>query len=241
VEQRDLIAGQLLKIANASSRFRENHKCKERSHVYQLPNCKATLTSCSFRLFTAPQTRKERSGDLHFWNTQLGFNQLHIVTYRATQKLFIAPPFRQVFTQYWQPTEVSRHLHSFTRHRRPHSAAAAPAAEEQLQKMKQLLNFSVIFQFSTFMEEVEMALRPYSKPARYAATHRPRRTCAVLASQKRQEHSNVLFSTGAGKIRNAYEWEENEKLFPPNKIEAVPVLSAQWWKPKQADGWRASC
>ncbi|MBK7937009.1 MAG: hypothetical protein IPJ82_07885 [Lewinellaceae bacterium] len=114
------------------------------------------------------------------------------------------------------------------------------AAEEQLQKMKDLLNYvESFYPFSTFMEEVELALRPY-----FEASQMQRNTAAAgvrvplfLRAKNEKEHNCVLFFDGvlAKSAMPSYEWETKmKKFFHRNKIEAVPTLSVQWWKsPKQ--------
>jgi hypothetical protein len=89
------------------------------------------------------------------------------------------------------------------------------------------------------MEEVEMALRPYfeASQVRRNAQAAGVRVPLFLQAKNEKEQSSVLLFDGvlAKSGMPSYEWEEKMKnYFRRNQIEAVPVLSAQWWKsPKQ--------
>lgn len=247
VEQRDLIAGQLLKIRQRKQPGFEKIQQMLLSGlgVYQFAELQGQHVDILLISLTHGTTNAQGAltRDLHFWNSQLGLNQLHVVLTRATHKMFIAhsipPGLYAVLAadKNFLGTCILSLLVTFADNIQ---RGEGPAAEEQLQKMKGLLNYTEsFFSFSTFMEEVEFALRPYfeANQMRRNAQAAGVRVPLFLQAKNEQEHSSVLFFNGvlAKSGMPSYEWEEKMKnYFRRNKIEAVPVLSAQWWKsPKQ--------
>ncbi|HRI61289.1 MAG TPA: PhoH family protein [Saprospiraceae bacterium] len=247
VEQRDLIAGQLLKIRQRKQPGFEKIQQMLLSGlgVYQFAELQGQHVDILLisLVHGTTNTQGALTRDLHFWNNQLGLNQLHIVLTRATQKVFIAHSIPAglyavlAADKNFLGTCILSLLVTFADHLQ---RGESEAAEEQLQKMKQLLHYQdSFFPFSTFMEEVEFALRPYFEASqmRRNALAAGVRVPLFLQAKSEKEHSSVLFFDGvmAKSGMPSYEWEEKMKnYFRRNKIEAVPVLSAQWWKsPKQ--------
>ena len=247
VEQRDLIAGQLLKIRQRKQPGYEKIQQMLLSGlgVYQFAELQGQHVDILMISLTHGMTNAHGSltGHLHFWNSQLGFNQLHVVLTRATQKMFIAHSIPSglysvlAADKNFLGTCILSHLVTFADYLQNGESAAA---EDQLQKMKGLLNYTESsYPFSTFMEEVEIALRPYfeSSQMRHNARAAGVQVPLYLQANGNKEHSCVLFFDGvlAESPMPSYEWEEKMKnFFHRNKIEAVPTLSVQWWKsPKQ--------
>lgn len=247
VEQRDLIAGQLLKIRQRKQPGFEKIQQMLLSGlgVYQFAELQGQHVDILLISLVHGTTNAQGAltRDLHFWNNQLGLNQLHVVLTRATQKMFIAHSIPAglyavlAADKNFLGTCILSLLVTFADHLQ---RGESDAAEEQLQKMKQLLHYTdTFFPFSTFMEEVEFALRPYFEPSqmRRNAMAAGVRVPSYLQAKSEKEHSSVLFFDGvlAQSAMPSYEWEEKMKnYFRRNKIEAVSVLSAQWWKsPKQ--------
>ena len=247
VEQRDLIAGQLLKIRQRKQPGYEKIQQMLLSGlgVYQFAELQGQHVDILLISLTHGMTNAQGAltRDLHFWNSQLGFNQLHVVLTRATQKMFIAHSIPSglyavlAADKNFLGTCILSHLVTFADYLQQGDSGAA---EEQLQKLKGLLNYTESFHpFSTFMEEVEMALRPYFEASmmRRNAQAAGVRVPLFLQAKNEKEHNSVLLFDGvlAKSPMPSYEWEEKMKnYFQRNKIEAVPTLSVQWWKsPKQ--------
>ncbi|MCW5924294.1 MAG: PhoH family protein [Saprospiraceae bacterium] len=247
VEQRDLIAGQLLKIRQRKQPGFEKIQQMLLSGlgVYQFAELQGQHVDVLLISLVHGTTNAQGAltRDLHFWNTQQGLNQLHIVLTRATQKLFIAHSIPLglyavlAADKNFLGTCILSHLVTFADYLQQGDSGAA---EEQLQKMKVLLNYAEsYYPFSVFMEEVEMALRPYfeSSQMRRNVQAAGMRVPLFLQAKNDKEQSSVLLFDGvlAPSAMPSYEWEEKiRNYFRRNKIEAVPVLSAQWWKsPRQ--------
>lgn len=247
VQQRDLIAGQLLKIRQRKQPGFEKIQQMLLSGlgVYQFAELQGQHVDILLISLTHGTTDAHGSltRHLHFWNSQLGFNQLHVVLTRATHKMFIAHSIPTglysvlAADKNFLGTCILSHLVTFADHLQQGDQAAA---EEQLQKMKGLLNYTESFYpFSTFMEEVEIALRPYFEPSQMLrnAPAAGVRVPLFLQARSKKEHSSVLLFDGvlAESPMPSYEWEQKMKhFFKRNKIEAIPALSVQWWKsPKQ--------
>lgn len=247
VEQRDLIAGQLLRIRQRKQAGYEKIQQMLLSGlgVYQFAELQGQHVDILLISLVHGTTNAQGglTRDLHFWNSQLGLNQLHVVLTRATQKMFIAHSIPSglyavlAADKNFLGTCILSLLVTFADHLQ---RGESDAAEDQLQKMKQLLQYTdTFFPFTTFMEEVEFALRPYFEASqmRRNAVAAGVRVPLYLQAKTEKEIGSVLFFDGvlAHSGMPSYEWEEKMKnFFRRNKIEAVPVLSAQWWKsPKQ--------
>ncbi len=247
VQQRDLIAGQLLKIRQ---RRMPGHEKIQQLHlnglgVYQFGELQGQhvdilLLSLTHGLI---DTQGTLTRDMHYWNTQLGLNQLHVALTRATQKIYIAhsipPGLHTVLAadRNFLGTCILSHLVTFGDlvQQRDHMGA-----EEQLRKMKTLLNQKDIFYPShIFAEEIEIALQPYFEPGKV------RRNASIsgivvpllIETGGPDSHPNVLLIDGvlAKSTMPSYEWEEKVRnYFARHKIEYVPTPAMQWWKsPKQ--------
>ncbi len=247
VEQRDLIAGQLLKIRQRKQPGFEKIQQMLLSGlgVYQFAELQGQHVDILLISLTHGTTNAQGTltRDLHFWNSQLGLNQLHVVLTRATQRLFIAhsipPGLYAVLAadKNYLGTCILSLLVTFADHLQ---RGEDGAAEEQLQKMKGLLNYTESYHpFSTFMEEVEMALRPYfeaSQMRRNVQAAGVRVPLFIAAKNDKEQNSVLLFDGVLSKsVMPSYEWEEKMKnYFRRHNVEAVPTLSVQWWKsPKQ--------
>lgn len=244
VQQRDLIAGQLLKIRQRKT---PGHEKIQQLHlnglgVYQFAELQGQhvdvlLLSITHGLVDAHGTL---TNHLHFWNTQLGFNQLHVALTRATQKIYIAhsipPGLYSVLAanKSFIGTCVLSHLVTFGEYIQQGNHAAA---EEQLQKMKTLLEYPEVAPTSSvFMQEVEYALQPYFETSQLRRNAEVEGVVVPTLIQTR-EHRSLLLYDGvlAASQYPSYEWEGKvRRYFAKLGIESVPTLSVQWWKsPKQ--------
>lgn len=244
VEQRDLIAGQLLKIRQRKT---AGHEKIQQLHlnglgVYQFAELQGQhvdilLLSIAHGLVDAHGTL---TNHLHFWNSQLGFNQLHVALTRATQRIYIAhsipPGLHTVLAanKNFIGTCVLSHLVTFGELMQQGDRAAA---EEQLEHLRALLEYPDASHTSTtFMQEVELALQPYF------VTGQLRRNAVVEGVVAPTlihagEHRSLLLYDGvlASSPLPSYEWEEKiRRYFAKRQVDCVPTLSVQWWKsPKQ--------
>ncbi len=244
VQQRDLIASQLLKIRQRKT---AGHEKIQQLHlnglgVYQFAELQGQhvdilLLSIAHGLVDAQGTL---SNHLHFWNTQLGFNQLHVVLTRATQKIYIAhsipPGLHTVLAsnKSFIGTCVLSHLVTFGEliQRGDHAAA-----EEQLRNMKTLLDYpDTAYTYSTFMQEVEYALQPYFEPGQLQRNADVEGVVVPLLVQSGNHRSLLMYDGVLSKsILPSYEWEAKVKqYFNKRQVDCVPTLSVQWWKsPRQ--------
>ena len=247
VQQRDLIAAQLLKIRQ---RRAPGHEKIQQLHlsgmgVYQLSELQGQHVDILLLSLTHGMTDAQGAltQHLHFWNTQVGFNQLHVALTRATQKLFIAhsipPGLHNVLAadKRHLGTCVLSHLVTFAEATQNGDGVAAA---EQLSKMKELLSYpDQFYPFSTFMDEVEIALRPYfdTLQMRRNTLAADMRVPLFLSGRAEGEPSSVLLFDGvlAPSTLPSYEWEEKVRIyFNKKSIGAVPTYSAHWWRsPKQ--------
>ncbi len=247
VQQRDLIAGQLLKIRQ---RRMAGHEKIQQLHlnglgVYQFAELQGQHVDVLLLSIThgAMDAQGTLTSDLHFWNTQAGFNQLHVVLTRATKKMFIAHSIPEglflvlAADKNFIGTCVLSHLVTFAE---TLQRGDQTAAEEQLTKMGEFLDYSSYYYPTTnFMEEVEIALRPYfdTTQIRRNELAAGMRVPTHVQGQSADEASSVLLFDGvlAPTAYPSYEWEEKMRLyFAKHHIQYVPALSVQWWKsPKQ--------
>ena len=245
--QRDLIAGQLLKIRQ---RRMAGHEKIQQLHlnglgVYQFAELQGQHVDILLISITHGTTDAHGTltRDLHFWNSQAGFNQLHLALTRATQKMFIAHSIPEglhsvlAADKNFIGTCVLSHLVTFAAQIQRGDMAAA---EEQLARMSELLDYSVSdYPATTFMEEVEIALRPYFDTTQIRRNELAARIRVPMHVQGKSadEPSSVLLFDGvlAPTALPSYEWEEKmRQYFAKHHIQYVPALSVQWWKsPKQ--------
>jgi len=247
VQQRDLIASQLLKIRQRKAPGHEKIQQMLLSGlgVYQFGELQGQHVDILLMSLTHGMTDANGSltRHLHFWNSQLGFNQLHVVLTRASQKMFIAHSIPEglhsvlAADKNFLGTCVLSLLVTFANYVQ---RGNEDAAEEQLKKMKALLNYTEsAYPITMFMEEVEIALRPYFESAqmRRNALAAGMRVPMFLEGKSGDENSSVLLFDGvlAPTAVPSYEWEEKlRNYFRRHNIEFVPTLSAHWWKsPKQ--------
>ncbi|MDX2135917.1 MAG: hypothetical protein SFV52_14105 [Saprospiraceae bacterium] len=243
VSQRDLIAGQLLRIRQRKmpgwEKIQQLHL--NGLGVYQFSELQGQHVDVLMISLTHGTTdaRGALTQHLHFWNSTLGFNQLHVALTRATQRVFIAhsipPGLHTVLAadKSHLGTCVLSHLVTYAdlvQHRE------TEAAEKQLQQMKALLHYAENrFPESQFMEEVCFALKPYYESGRLRRNVNVAGILAPLAVEA--PHMNVLLEDGVLTPAGipSYEWEQRVvRHFRKLGVEAVPVYAVQWWKsPKQ--------
>lgn len=244
VEQRDLIASQLLKIRQ---RKLAGHEKIQQLHlnglgVYQFAELQGQhvdvlLVSLVHGLVDARGTLTQH---LHFWNTQLGFNQLHVLMTRATQRIYIAhsiPPglyTALAANKNFRGTCVLSHLVTFGE---LIQQGNHQGAEEQLAHMRELLEYPEAAHTSTlFAQEVEIALQPYFLPGQLRRNAEVEGVVVPTLADTGQKRQILLYDGVFSPTEVAsYEWEERvRQYFARRGVEAVPVLSAQWWKsPRQ--------
>ncbi|MBL7828133.1 MAG: ATP-binding protein [Saprospiraceae bacterium] len=247
VQQRDLIASQLLRI--------RQHKMAGWEKIQQLflnglgvyqfaelqgQHVDVLLLSLTHGVTDAHGTLTR---DLHFWNSQLGFNQLHVVLTRATQKFYVAHSIPEglhavlASDKNFLGTCILSHLVTFADYLQ---RGERDAAEEQLNKMKVLLNYEdSYFEPTLFSEEVEHALKPYFEASqmRKSSLAAGVRVPLFIQGFNENEPSSVLAFDGVLSKTDlpSYDWEEKlGNYFRKSGINYVPVLSAHWWRsPKQ--------
>lgn len=247
VQQRDLIAAQLLRI--------RQHKMAGWEKIQQLflnglgvyqfaelqgQHVDVLLLSLTHGVIDA---HGSLTRDLHFWNSQLGFNQLHVVLTRATQKFYVAHSIPEglhsvlASDKNFLGTCILSHLVTFADYLQ---RGERDAAEEQLNKMKSLLDYvDSYFEPTVFSEEVELALRPYFEQSqmRKSVLAAGVRVPLFIQGMNEGERSNVLAFDGvlAKTTLPSYEWEEKlSNYFRKEGIAYVPAYSAHWWRsPKQ--------
>lgn len=244
VQQRDLIASQLLKIRQRKT---PGYEKIQQLHlngmgVYQFAELQGQhvdvlLLSITHGLVDAHGTL---TNHLHFWNTQAGFNQLHVALTRATQKIYIAhsipPGLHTVLAanKSFIGTCVLSHLVTFGDSVQNGDKASA---EEQLANMKALLNYpDSSYPYTTFMQEVEYALQPYFEPGQLRRNIDVEGVIVPLLIAGGDHQSLLLFDGVLSEsAMPSYEWENKVKrYFAKNQIDCVPTLSVQWWKsPRQ--------
>lgn len=247
VQQRDLIAAQLLRIRQRKMAGWEKIQQLYLNGlgVYQFAELQGQHVEVLLLSMTHGTTDAQGNltRHLHFWNTPLGVNQLHVVLTRATQKFYIAHSIPEglhsvlAADKNFIGTCILSHVVTFADFLQ---RGEREAAEEQLNKMKHLLNYvDSYFEPTVFGEEVELALRPYfeqsqMKPSAMAAGVR---VPLFIQSKGQGEQSSVLAFDGvlAKTPLPSYEWEEKlNNYFRQQDIAFVPVLAAHWWRsPKQ--------
>jgi len=247
VEQRDLIAGQLLKIRQRKMAGWEKIQQLYLNGlgVYQFAELQGQHVDVLLLSLTHGVTDAQGTltRHLYFWNSQLGFNQLHVVLTRATQKFYIAHSIPEglhsvlAADKNFLGTCILSHLVTFADFIQ---RGEREAAEEQLNKMKALLQYSdSYFDPTLFSEEVELALRPYFEQNQMKRSSMAAgvRVPLFIEGKGLEEQSSVLAFDGvlAPTLLPSYEWEEKlGHYFRKQGIAYVPVLSAHWWKsPKQ--------
>ncbi|MCB0523210.1 MAG: PhoH family protein [Lewinellaceae bacterium] len=247
VQQRDLIAAQLLRIRQKKLAGWEKIQQLYLNGlgVYQFAELQGQHVDVMLLSLTHGVTDANGSltRDLHFWNSQLGFNQLHVVLTRATQKFYVAHSIPEglhsvlASDKNFLGTCILSHLVTFADNLQ---RGEREAAEEQLSKMKLLLDYEdSYFEPTVFAEEVELALRPYFEQSqmRKSGLAAGVRTPLFIQGMRDEEPSSVVAFDGvmvSTKIPS-YEWEEKLKnYFRKQGISYVPALSAHWWRsPKQ--------
>ncbi len=240
VEQRDLIASQLLKIRQ---RKLPGYEKIQQLHlnglgVYQFAELQGQhvdvlLVSLVHGLVDAQGTLTQH---LHFWNTQLGFNQLHVLMTRATQRIYIAHSIPAglhtalAANKNFRGTCVLSHLVTFGALIQQGNYRAA---EEQLSHMRELLEYpEAAHEISLFAQEVEIALQPYFMPGQLRRNAVVESVVVPTVADNGQRRRLLLYDgVFAPTEMPSYEWEEQVKRYFARKgIESIPTFSAQWWK-----------
>jgi AAA domain/PhoH-like protein len=247
VQQRDLIANQLLKIRQRKAAGHEKiHQLYLNGlGVYQIGELQGQhvdilLLSLTFGIADA---KGNLTADFNFWNTQLGMNQLHVALTRATQKIYIAHSIPEGL-QTSLSTDASKKgtciMANLVQFATQIQEGDHLAADAQLLKMKNTLAYpDNTYPSNIFMEEVEIALQPYFEPGRIVrnATVKGVTVPLLIHGTEESPRQNILLFDGvlAKSALPSYEWEEKLKQYcTKNQIEYVPTLSVQWWKaPKQ--------
>jgi hypothetical protein len=247
VQQRDLIAAQLLRIRQLKMAGWEKIQqlFLNGLGVYQFAELQGQHVDVLLLSLTHGVTDANGSltRDLHFWNSQLGFNQLHVVLTRATQKFYVAHSIPEglhsvlASDKNFLGTCILSHLVTFADFLQ---RGERDAAEEQLNKMKAQLNYEdSYFEPTLFSEEVELALRPYFEQSqmRKSVLAAGVRVPLFIQGMNENERSSVLAFDGvlAKTALPSYDWEQKmSNYFKKVGITYVPALSAEWWRsPKQ--------
>jgi hypothetical protein len=247
VQQRDLIANQLLKIRQRKT---AGHEKIHQLHlnglgIYQIGELQGQHVDILLLSLThgVADAMGNLTADFHFWNTQLGLNQLHVALTRATQKIFIAHSIPNKL-QATLAADASKKgtciIANLVQFATQIQEGDHEAANAQLQKMKTTLAHpDNAYPSNIFMEEVEIALQPYFEPGRIVrnATVKGVTVPLLIHGTEETQRQNILLFDGvlSNSDLPSYEWEEKTKQYcNKNQIEYVPTLSVQWWKaPKQ--------
>ena len=244
VQQRDLIATQLLRVRQRKAPGFEKIQQLQLNGlgVYQFSELQGQhvdilLLSLVHGITDASGTLTKH---LHFWNTQEGINQLHVALTRASQKMFIAhsipPGLHSVLAadKNFLGTCILSHLVTFAEYIQQDNV---PAAQEQLKKMRTMLDYPEHeFVPTLFMKEVEQLLLPFFEPG---SVQRNIKIANMKVPFVVRTEGKVLVPLFDGVLAHtdapSHEWEEKIRhYFNKNDIRYVPVLSAQWWKsPRQ--------
>ncbi|MEZ4917668.1 MAG: hypothetical protein R2792_01075 [Saprospiraceae bacterium] len=247
IEQRNLIAAQLLQIRQKKMPGHEKiHQLFLNGlGVYQFAELQGQHVDILMLSITHGLVDSQGSltKDLHFWNTELGLNQLHVALTRATQRIFIAhsipPGLHTVLSadRNFLGTCILSHLATFADQMQ---AGDLQAANIQLGKMKQLLQYEdAKFTFTPFVEEILEALSPICEKDQIQtnADVAGLQTPVAIRPGGLDMRQSVLLFDGSNAIGNrpSYEWEMKIRQFlDNNEINYIPVLAAQWWRsPKQ--------
>jgi hypothetical protein len=243
VGQRDLIAGQLLRIRQRKSTGWEKIQQLHLNGlgVYQFAELQGQHVDVLMLSLThGPiDTKGSLTKHLHLWNRPKGFNQLYVALTRTSNQLFIAhsipPGLHTVLAsdRNFIGTCVLSHLVTYADHLQ---AGDADAARQQLEQMTvQMAGPKPVFPTSVFMEEVCIALQPYYEKNQL---HRNTRVAGMMAPLAIQTtHLNVLLEDGvvAKSSLPCYEWEDRlAKYMLKHNVDTVPAYAVSWWKsPRQ--------
>jgi hypothetical protein len=244
VQQRDLIAAQLLRVRQRKAPGHEKIQQLQLNGlgVYQFSELQGQHLDIIMvsMVHGVTDTSGTLTRDFHFWNTSEGLNQLHVMLTRASQKVFIAhsipPGLYSVLAadRTHRGTSILSHLVTFGElvQNGEHTAA-----REQINKMKHLLGYQdQLVEPTVFMQEVESALRPFFEPG---SIQRNARIAGVIVPISIKTEEKTVIPLFDGVFTNtetpSYEWEDKVKqYFARHNVEVISVLSAQWWKaPKQ--------
>jgi hypothetical protein len=247
-EQRDLIAAQLLRVRQQKAPGYEKIQQMQLNGlgVYQFSELQGLhvdvllISLCHGAVGASGQLTKE----LAFWNTTAGLNQLHVALTRARQRVFIAhsipPGLYQALASdpEHRGTCILSHLVTFGEYLQRGDQAAARG---QLQVLKKVLRYpEQLITPTVFMEEVELALRPYFEPGCLQRNTKIAGVTLPLAIQYNGRMFVPLFDgVFAPTELPSYEWEQTIKqYFDRHGIRSIPVLSAQWWKSPRMEARR---
>lgn len=244
VEQRDLIASQLLRVRQRRAPGHEKIQQLQLNGlgVYQFSELQGQHVDVLLLSFVHGITDAggALTKHLHFWNTQQGINELHVALTRATQKVFIAhsipPGLFSVLAadKNFLGTCILSHLVTFAEHIQEGNEWNA---QDQLNKMKALMNYpDALFTPTLFMEEVEQMLLPFFDPG---SVRRNEKVVGIMAPLVISYEGKKIVLLFDGVFSNtdlpSFEWEEKIRhYFNKNGVQYMPVHAAQWWKsPRQ--------
>ena len=247
VEQRNLIAAQLLQIRQKKMPGHEKiHQLFLNGlGVYQFAELQGQHVDILMLSITHGQidSQGHLTNDLHFWNTELGLNQLHVALTRATQRLFMAhsipPGLHTVLAadRSHLGTCILSHLASFAEQMQ---IGDIQAADIQLNKMKDLLQYKDYkYELSPFVKEILSELEPIcdENEIRKHEDVLGLQTPVYIKPNDTERSNSILLFDGTHSFNEqpSFEWEVKVRHFlANNNITPVPVLAAQWWRsPKQ--------
>lgn len=242
VAQRDLIAGQLLRIRQRKASGHEKIQQMQLNGlgVYTFSELQGRHVDVLLVSFTHGHIDGQGAltRDFYFWNSQLGINQLYVLLTRATRRVFIAhsipPGLHEALASNRNLLGacILSHLVTFAQHLQNTNTESV---ERQLSEMKTLLNYNEThYSPSLFSSEVELLIKPYFAPG---AIQRNAILCGLrtpfsVSDPDTGRHCVILTD---GVLTNttvaSYEWELKIRDFlRRNKLAYYNVLSAEWWK-----------
>lgn len=243
VEQRDLVAGSLLKIRQKrAAGFEKIHQLLLNGmNVFtfgELQGQHVDILLVSLTHGTIDAAGKP-TPDFDFWDTQTGLNQLHVLMTRATQKMFIAhsiPPDLLISKErrgaaiLWNMVRFADFLQKIE----------PIEAEKQLESLAELLEYEPdVAPPSLFLDEVQTALLPYFDAGRIRQNTEIVGVGVplLIRSNSGKQHDDVLLFDGllARTGAPAFLFERKLKNYLSKfEIELIPTWSVNWWKnPKQ--------
>jgi hypothetical protein len=243
IEQRDLIAGSLLKIRQKrAAGFEKIHQMLLNGLTVctfgELQGQHVDVLLCSFT-HGSTGVNGVPTSDFAFWNTQKGLNQLHVLLTRASQKMFIAHsiPRNLSISKENRGTAI---LHYLVEYADFLQKVEPIEAEKSLEELAEMLEYQPdVAPPSLFLEEVETALLPYFEPSQI------RRNAdlvgvgvpLLIRSKTDKSHDDVLLFDGLMARSGAPAFLFERKLknyFTKFDIELIPTWSVNWWKnPRQ--------
>ena len=244
VQQRDLIAAQLLKIRQRKAPGFEKiiQLYNNGLGVYHFSELQGQHFDVLLLSLThgATDFKGTVATDLQIWNTTKGINQLHIALTRATKSIYIAHSFTEEMLSRKSAATSGEgiaklcYLINFA-----HSIQDGnnELSEKILEQMKKETKYSAgTYPVNTFMEEVEIALQPYFEAGRIVRNGIVAGIRVPMMILPIEDSGDSVYVLLFDNVLNAsempsYRWETLlRNYFSKHEVAFVPTLSSQWWR-----------